>query len=268
MAEVLETIAPTIGAAVAAYVAARAVEWLGHEPSDEEVEAMAAEAAAELDLSGFDEIVPEAQDALADVGSAAVDHIEEEGGRLKLSVDAPMFNQVNEDALAYARERAAEMVGRRWEGDVLVDNPRAGMAITETTRDAIRKLVVRALSPSTEEPFNLHDALSDLTDEVTGSPLFSRSRAALIAQAEVGMAQSRGTFASLKALERSSGLRMKKRWSTSHDEKVCLELCALNAEEGAIPLDQVFQSGDLAPLAHPRCRCAIVGVITKEPTNS
>ena len=267
VAEVLEDISPGIAASVSTYLAAIAARFLGTTPTDEQIEAAAEEVAAETDLSGFDAIVAPAQGALASVGTAAVDEVSTSA---RIAVDANLpdaFNMVHTQALAYARDRAAEMVGKSWDGDVLVDNPDAEMAITETTRNKIKDLVVRALSPAEEEPFNLQNALEDLTDDLTGSPLFSRARAALIAQAEVGMAQNMGTLASFKALEEITGLKMKKRWSTAHDEKVCLELCAVNALAGAIPLDHLFPSGDLAPLAHPRCRCALVGEIdVKKPT--
>jgi GNAT superfamily N-acetyltransferase len=34
--------------------------------------------------------------------------------------------------------------------------------------------------------------------------------------------------------------------------------CATNAEQGAIPIGQEFDSGDTEPPAHPNCRCAVV----------
>ncbi|MCJ7829324.1 MAG: phage head morphogenesis protein [Dehalococcoidia bacterium] len=35
------------------------------------------------------------------------------------------------------------------------------------------------------------------------------------------------------------------------------EICAANGDEGVVPLDHVFSSGDDAPPAHPNCRCAL-----------
>lgn len=265
VSNMLLAVKPTITAALAAYLSARAVQWLGSEPTEDQVEEMADEAVAELDLSGFDAIVPAARSALADVGLAAADH---SGAQIKVLVgdtEGKLFEQVHEGALAYAKDRAAELVGKKWDGNVLVDNPDAEITITDTTRNKIKQLVVKALSPSEgEEVFDLKSALEDLTDDVTSSPLFSRTRAALIAQAEIGMAQGQGTLSSLFALEKITGLKVNKKWSTSHDERVCLELCAVNAAVGAIPLSHVFPSGDFAPLAHPRCRCSLVGVVQKK----
>lgn len=33
--------------------------------------------------------------------------------------------------------------------------------------------------------------------------------------------------------------------------------CMENADQGPIPVDEVFQSGDYAPLAHPNCQCEL-----------
>lgn len=35
------------------------------------------------------------------------------------------------------------------------------------------------------------------------------------------------------------------------------DICAANGDEGVVPLDHVFSSGDDAPPAHPNCRCAL-----------
>jgi hypothetical protein len=35
------------------------------------------------------------------------------------------------------------------------------------------------------------------------------------------------------------------------------DICAANGDEGIVPLDHTFSSGDDAPPAHPQCRCAL-----------
>ena len=47
---------------------------------------------------------------------------------------------------------------------------------------------------------------------------------------------------------------MQKQWVTMHDGKVC-GTCRANEAEGWIAFDALFQSGNLAPGAHPNCRC-------------
>jgi hypothetical protein len=45
-----------------------------------------------------------------------------------------------------------------------------------------------------------------------------------------------------------------KGWQTRNDAKVCAK-CRANQAAGFIPLDAPFPSGNVAPGAHPRCRC-------------
>lgn len=48
-----------------------------------------------------------------------------------------------------------------------------------------------------------------------------------------------------------------KEWMTAHDQRVCA-ICLGNETEGAIPIGQIFSSGEPYPPGHPRCRCALV----------
>jgi len=41
------------------------------------------------------------------------------------------------------------------------------------------------------------------------------------------------------------------------------EICQANEDEGVVPLDHVFSSGDVRPPAHPNCRCALAPVTLK-----
>jgi hypothetical protein len=239
----------------------------GIELTDADVERIAEKASAAVDLDMFNQIIEPAEEALTRVVDKAGAGM---AAKLRIEVGSgpDILNQVHQTALEYARDRAAEMVGKiRNEAGMLIDNPDADMAITETTRNKIREYVVKALSPGTE-PFDLQGALEDLKDELTGSPLFSRKRAQLIAQAETGMAHNRGTFASMFETQRSTGLVIFKAWTTAEDHKVCSEICDLNADAGPIPLDHLFPSGDIAPLGHPRCRCALTGVVQPAPAES
>jgi hypothetical protein len=258
VASVFSAMAPVVGQRITRAIV-DAIGDNGELPDDQAVEALAEQVASEVSLEEFAEIVGPAEEALAAVGIASSDR---SAGQLRIAVGdeyGGLVDRIHEQALDYARERGAELVGmvRNAEGD-LVPNPDAEMAISDTTRERIKNLIVQKLEPG--EPFNLQWSIEDIVDDLTGSPLFSRSRAALIAQAEVGMASGRG---SLVALEQAAalGLKVKKRWSTSHDEKVCIEECLLNELAGEIPLALPFPSGDMSPLAHPRCRCALIGIV-------
>jgi hypothetical protein len=237
---------------------------LPSQPTEAEIAALADHITDELSLDELIKLANVAQEPLAVVAEQAGDRA---AAQLRLQVGdyEGLISQVHTTALEYAQERAAEMVGMSWDrAGFLVENPDADMAITDTTRAKLRELVVKALSPGSE-PFDLEAAIASLKDDITGSNLFSKARAALIAQAEIGMAHNRGTFAALMEAEKS-GLTILKKWTTAQDSDVCSEICEANEEAGAIPLRQLFPSGDIAPLGHPRCRCALTGVVsTPEP---
>lgn len=48
-----------------------------------------------------------------------------------------------------------------------------------------------------------------------------------------------------------------KEWMTAGDQHVCTNICGPNEDQGAILVDQAFQSADEAPPGHPLCRCSI-----------
>ena len=169
-----------------------------------------------------------------------------EGGQLGLAnihIDnTGMFSRVNETAAAYAKSRAAELIGKKWVGGELVDNPDARWAITQTTRDAIRDTI--------EDAFRNKISAQNLAAKLEGLYAFSPARAALIARTEVVNASVRGNMIAW----RESGVVVGKRSLLA--EEPC-QVCRDNAAAGVLPLDTPFPSGDDAPVYHPRCECSI-----------
>lgn len=180
-----------------------------------------------LDWSGLVSIIePSLADTYAEVGSAAWKDLGAKG----------TFDQLNERAAAYARERAAELVGMKYDEDGnLVENPDAEWAITDTTRDDIRDLVERAFTDGMS-PDELSTAIEDLIDDP--------DRADMIALTELADVQSAADLDAAK----ESGVVTGKFWLLG--ENPC-ELCLENADAGVIELDEEFPSGDDAPSAHP-----------------
>lgn len=162
--------------------------------------------------------------------------------------DTGITEQVNERALAYAQDRAAEMVGKKWVDGELVDNPNADYAITESTRDLLRSTVAQAI----DEQWGI----DELASEIEQGNAFSPERADLIARTEVARADMEGSMAGY----RESGVVEKKEWLISNDENVC-DICEGNAAQGEIGLDDEFESGDDAPPAHPACQCSLAPVV-------
>ncbi len=78
---------------------------------------------------------------------------------------------------------------------------------------------------------------------------FSTVRAGMIAQTEINDAYSYGRL----QIAGQNGMT-EKAWDPDGDS---CEVCAANVDEGWIPIDQDFSSGDDAPTAHPNCDCSI-----------
>lgn len=197
-------------------------------------------------------------DALIDVVPGELDTVASDSGSLALaqigvSDRSDLVNQVNDRAVAYAKDRAAEMIGKRWVDGELVDNPNAEWVITDATRDELQSLITQGLDDNLG-----HDAIAELIQQAGA---FSADRAELIANTEIARANSVGALEGYKAA-RDIGVRVKKEWVG--DDDPCDEICQPNVEQGPIDLDEDFESGDDAPPGHPGCRCGISPVVEED----
>lgn len=164
---------------------------------------------------------------------------------------------VNEDALAFAEDRAAEMVGMKYVDGELVVNPNAEYAIDDSTRDYLREQVSKAIDEGW--------SVKHLADEIEDGEAFSESRAMNIAQTEIGNADVKGSMAAYKR----SGVVDKKQWILGAEHPDEEDECDENATagengDGIINFDEVYPSGHTEPLAHPRCLCDIIGILKEE----
>ncbi len=167
--------------------------------------------------------------------------------------DRDITSQVFKEAAEYASMRSAEMVGMKYdeEGN-LVDNPDSLFAISDTTRDDIRAAVEDAIENGTPA--------ADLADTISDLGAFSDARAMMIARTELIAANNKGHMSAFK----NSGVVQYKAWSTAGDDDVDEEICQANEDQGPIPLDDDFDSGDSEPPGHPNCRCTLVAVVGAE----
>jgi hypothetical protein len=143
---------------------------------------------------------------------------------------ASLFDNPNQLALEYARERAAELV----------------TDIEETTRGRLKELIVSTLSDGASP--------ADLGEDIWSSSAdFSEERADTIAQNELATAQGE---AGVRAA-RETGLSLKKKWIRGNEVADC-DICDPNAEAGWIDIDEDFPSGDDTVPGHPHCVCDVV----------
>lgn len=139
------------------------------------------------------------------------------------------LNLMNGLAQGYAATRSAELVS----------------GIADATRNFLRSVVVDAIESGM--------STTQLANAISENQAFSDARAERIARTEIAFAQVNGNMQAY----RESGVVTKKKWATGAE---CCEICAMNEDEGEIPLDDPFQSGDDAPPAHPNCFVAGTGV--------
>lgn len=198
----------------------------------------------DLSFSDWDSLPPKIADILKGV---VAEGAEIALGKLKIDTQQ-MRLVVNKDAVALANKRAAEMVGKKWIGGELVDNPNAEWVITDATRDYLRTVIEQAIKEgwSTQK----------LRQTIIDNTAFSPDRADLIARTEMAAAHVDGNMISY----RRSGVVHGKKWLLATNP---CPVCEKNASVGIIPLDQEFPSGDDAAPAHPRCECDVAPITDK-----
>lgn len=201
--------------------------------------------ADEIDLSGLKVIVDPTAKQLEKIAKDSSRNVLAQIGADK---NDDLVDQVNTSAADWAKFRAAEMVGMRYDenGD-LVPAVRAEYRIDEATREGIRDIIYNGL----EDNVGLEEIISDLEDSYSFSP----ERAELIARTEITRANNQGDLLAAKDAKEQLGLGLKKVWLT--DDDPC-ELCQENADAGAIELEDEFPSGDDAPPGHPHCECTLI----------
>ena len=156
--------------------------------------------------------------------------------------DKNITSLVNQDAVKFANQRAAELIGKKLIDGKLVDNPDAKWAITDTTRDGVRALVQQAEEQG--------QSIQQLAKAVRESALFDKSRAKMIAQTELSFSANNGNLIAWKR----SGVVSKKRSVLGSEHMIC-DQCDANAKAGAIDLDAEFPSGHQCAPYHPLCVC-------------
>lgn len=178
--------------------------------------------------------------------------VRKDGGRLALSqigtlVDDDRLTEViNERALIWASERAAELVSFGDDVDPL---------LAASTRDMIRATIADGIENNLSMP--------DIGAALEEAYAFSEDRALLIAATEITSANSEGALDGYKVAA-DEGVKLKKSWLVLEDG---CPICTENADAGAIDLDEDFPSGDAAPGAHPNCRCVLVPEVEDDQGN-
>jgi len=151
------------------------------------------------------------------------------------------FNLKNPRAVDYLRTNAAAKV----------------TAINETTRKEIARIVTKGVDEGTSYATMARDIKNKFTEFSVRKPqLHIRNRAELVSVTETANAYGAGNFALVEDLQ-DKGLVMIKAWATVGDDRVSEE-CQENEDEGWIPVNDQFPSGDDHEPGHPACRCTVL----------
>ncbi len=181
----------------------------------------------DIDLDWDDEDAAELARALQRAAQSGVNLFKL---RVPLSID---FTLVNAEAVEAARKYAFGLI----------------KGINDVTRDVLRRVISGfAATPGA--------TLRDVMDMLP----FDEERAMMVATTEITRAYAQGEIMAGQALAREfPEVKVKKRWFTNVDDRVC-ELCG-PLDNMEVDLDEGFtaQGGDRegvdGPPLHPRCRC-------------
>lgn len=134
----------------------------------------------------------------------------------------------------------AGLVGMKVNSDgSIVPNPKAELNILDTTRDDIRQSIATSIG--------LGEDIVEATDRLS-NVIYNPDRAELIARTETVNSFGDGLLEFGNQTD-----AVGKEWQ----DVGATDECADNADQGPIPYDDQFQSGDDAPAAHPNCRCSM-----------
>lgn len=182
-----------------------------------------------------------AQEALEPFEGATLAGVDNAVIQLDIS-DAGMLGEMNQMAKDWAHDRAAEMVGMKWNrAGRLVQNPDARWAISDKTREGLRDVISELFDEGGSTFTEIEDAIMD-------AGIFSDTRATMIARTEISRAQVQSNLNAW----RDSGLVKMVDWQMSslHDQD---DECDALEDGSPYPIDAVPDFP-----AHPFCMCTLV----------
>lgn len=156
-------------------------------------------------------------------------------------IDVSLESSVNAKIQEYAKQRSAEMIGKAFVNNQIVEDSAAKFVISETTKEDLEDLVEVALDKN--------ESIEQLRERILNAVTFSDARAQLISRNEASLAQVAGSLAVWKSSGQVS--RVGIRLSDAHvDVDECDELAATSYEINSVPVIPV----------HPNCQCTIYAI--------
>ena len=212
----------------AAHQVHRALLTLGKADGDDPKET-AATVAAGVDLSDLGAVADALEPALSETATAAGTETVASVG-----VDNPskLVDQVNLRAVVFARDRAAELVGKRYDSaGELIDNPDPEWAIDEPTRTWLRDTIAKGLEDNI--------GADAIRDQIAGHYAFSEDRADVITRTEIARANSQGGLEGAREAV-AHGVVMKKIWLVTNSDNCCFPAgVMISTPSGDVPVQNL-----------------------------
>lgn len=160
-----------------------------------------------------------------------------------------LLDLANEQAIEWAEDRAAELVGMHRNDDGSYSRSKVpGIAITSSTREMLKGLTEKAL----EEGWSN----DDFADEIEEAAAFSPERSLTIARTETAFADLNGN----RIGWRESGLVVAREWTIgTEDPEMCDSCRAMDGKRVGVE-----ESFDPDPPLHPNCRCDEIPILSDE----
>jgi hypothetical protein len=153
---------------------------------------------------------------------------------LEMDADDDAFKLRDRRAEAYAKRRAAELVGkRRLPSGELIDNPNEAYAIDQSTREMLRATISRAMEEGVTP--------AKLRETIINDYAFSPTRAAAIATTEAGFAYNDATIQGYAESGVVNRVRVE-------DGDGCDECKQINGQIWTL------EQAKANPLGHPHCK--------------
>lgn len=155
-----------------------------------------------------------------------------------------LFSSADNISSVYAKNRAVEIIGKKYDDSKIVDNPDAKFVIAKTTKDDLEDIVEKATKDEV--------SIEELENRILAAGTFSDLRSQLISKTETAMAQVKG-HTSVWAEYPQTLSKVAIKLSDDHD---VYDICDELSENGPYEISNM----PLIP-AHPNCACSVIGIV-------
>ena len=194
--------------------------------------------------------------------------IEEKVNRIETKQYA--FNNVQTNIKAWVDDRGGKLIVDLTQAQYLSTHTMIQAQLTwgVTSPSLMAQMLKPTIGLTAKESLAVQKVIAALVEEGVSPTLIAKqasryadflhnNRAFRIARTEISNAYNFGQLNSIKQAMDEGYLPgvPEKEWIAGGQDPD--DICTTNEDEGSIPIDQAFPSGDMHPTAHPQCECAL-----------